>query len=962
MTRARKNSPDEKTLSLSTLVNSASQDSILDSITVKATPTPSSSPPTVDEPITEAEAEIDLNHERRKRCKRIPPLKSLACELDSDTGSILGSSPAQTPGYKDKFEVSYNCPILKVHALNELGKEHLSKFKDLSLSPVLPPASVPPDSDISSSSGHSLHRARTYYQRETGIFTIKSSPQPTQLSLRSAFTVLGKLQDTEAPSRKSKKIGQASNKKRAGKTKDKEKERVEESGDIQPTVTNAASIDLKSCIAEEKPLHLFPEKPVVHPFFNVTERKRMAQSSLIQKPAISDNSKTLLPAKDESRKANSPQLSVSQHPNQSNRLQSGWNLTSTLGMRVECRAAKLPGLTDAPWPIKRTSHIRGLSTSECNNKSIDTRQIPQKRRLKEASITLTPQESVLNKLSVNLGIGKLMDCINSDDYEEQKYLQVAPEVKLPTRQVMTGQQLQDMVRSRVSARLPHLKALYSHNDLSDSDSSDDNTIIHSGVHPALLHLYKRLGSELTAFDKHQSETIPWEVKYAPQSVGEILQVGREMDVCRRWLLELRTDSLISGKGKRKAKGSAGGSKNGAAKKKRRKKDDDLDSFVVSEEDERTLMSDITDSEEDDWTKPVIKTKKSTIRKRDKPHGLPMISSKDSEKKTNAIVISGPNGCGKTAAVYAIAKELGYAVFEVNPGSRRTGKDVLDQVGDMAKNHLVHQANTCDVSNPFTKAKTAKEAVVAFEDDIQLRQQQSLILFEEVDILFEEDKNFWSTVLSLLSKSKRPIVLTCNDESHLPWDELSLHAVLRFSMPSRDLLVDHLLLICANEGHLIQRSAIDVLVVANKFDIRASIMNLQFYCRMAIGDHTGGFNWIIDRWPVGSDTTEDGEKLRVVSENTYYEGMGWVLNSPNASEEHRWRSVWEEYALDIGATGMGVEECTCEIEQSGVSKIESLKIADGFFEARSAADTFALNGLCTSHKVSSLISLLSDRFS
>lgn len=47
----------------------------------------------------------------------------------------------------------------------------------------------------------------------------------------------------------------------------------------------------------------------------------------------------------------------------------------------------------------------------------------------------------------------------------------------------------------------------------------------------------------------------------------------------------------------------------------------------------------------------------------------------------AVALLGPPGCGKTSAVYACAREVGYRVLEVNPGMERTGAQVLKMVGE-----------------------------------------------------------------------------------------------------------------------------------------------------------------------------------------------------------------------------------------------------------------------------------------
>lgn len=194
----------------------------------------------------------------------------------------------------------------------------------------------------------------------------------------------------------------------------------------------------------------------------------------------------------------------------------------------------------------------------------------------------------------------------------------------------------------------------------------------------------------------------------------------------------------------------------------------------------------------------------------------------SELVYNVILMVGGHGTGKTATAYTAAKETGYAVFEINSSTRRAGKDVARMVGEMTASHLVrfdHQAKKrkqgetiimrdtvkkpkkVDISIHFKRMLTMatkettdaevkevgfvepkneeddivmKDVVVDDEDEddtkepalscdniIKDQHKQSLVLLEEVDILFEEDKGFWPAVIELCHKSKRPIIMTCN---------------------------------------------------------------------------------------------------------------------------------------------------------------------------------------------------------
>lgn len=211
--------------------------------------------------------------------------------------------------------------------------------------------------------------------------------------------------------------------------------------------------------------------------------------------------------------------------------------------------------------------------------------------------------------------------------------------------------------------------------------------------------------------------------------------------------------------------------------------------------------------------------------------------------TNCIVLCGPSGSGKTAAVYACAEELHFEVFELFPGTgKRGGKELNQAVGDLARNHMVSGGGVgggagrskASEGDAFSALMGTRQAHISKGADNALSSavgatRQSLILLEEVDIVYEEDRAFWTGVVDLVARSRRPVVLTCNDLSHVPLAALPIQEVLRFRLPRTNVTVPYLEMIAAADGlganDMTRRSA--SMFPPGGVDLRQALHQLQF---------------------------------------------------------------------------------------------------------------------------------------
>ena len=417
--------------------------------------------------------------------------------------------------------------------------------------------------------------------------------------------------------------------------------------------------------------------------------------------------------------------------------------------------------------------------------------------------------------------------------------------------------------------------------------------------PGLNHVLdeQKLSNHLavTRFMNKPSENLrsrrPWSEKWRPLRAKEVLGNEQSAIYLRNWLcaLELQLeDGRMANSPEAKdvlPKGRAKASSRGVkrprvvravekirGRKKLRHDSDDDDDWIVHTDEE---------SDNDVPIQPEVDAYGELIPE-PPPASLEYLQDSDIRPLTdgnvgqdlgqlhNTILLTGSHGNGKTAAVYACAEELNWEVFEVYPGiGKRNGASLDSYIGEVGKNHLVGQThrNSSDFLRALFRQREDLDAVNAspssHEDGTDIQGQnakpakpirQSVILLEEVDILFKEDSNFWNTVTSIIKECKRPVICTCNgkfsmcdlfhmtrwktDTSLVPVHDLPLQAILEFKPCPTDATVSYLQNLCLVEGYFVEsdilsqlytRSGLSSEALQSVPDLRRTINALQVIC-------------------------------------------------------------------------------------------------------------------------------------
>ena len=136
--------------------------------------------------------------------------------------------------------------------------------------------------------------------------------------------------------------------------------------------------------------------------------------------------------------------------------------------------------------------------------------------------------------------------------------------------------------------------------------------------------------------------------------------------------------------------------------------------------------------------------------------------------SNLMIICGPSGSGITSSVFACAKEIGYNIIEINASQTRSGSIIKKSIAEATQSNglgllLSDEGNTMSLASSNVKAL-------------------NLILFDEIDIVFDDDTALYSTIQQLVKTSKCPIILTTQSQTTKPIFKAQNPKCITFSIP------------------------------------------------------------------------------------------------------------------------------------------------------------------------------------
>ncbi|KAG7663711.1 uncharacterized protein J8A68_002763 [[Candida] subhashii] len=184
-----------------------------------------------------------------------------------------------------------------------------------------------------------------------------------------------------------------------------------------------------------------------------------------------------------------------------------------------------------------------------------------------------------------------------------------------------------------------------------------------------------------------------------------------------------------------------------------------------------------------------------------------------------LILQGSQGSAKSSSIYTAMRQMNGYVHEINSGMARGRKDIYNSLKELCTTQLVHNNDT----NEF---------------------QKGIVLLEDVNVLFEQDKTFWQVVQDIVNISKRPIVLTCEELWNIPKsliqlaeEDDSIIFIDDYPVP-KECIVQYLWLCCLCQGYDVDWKLLETMVDENRghdgsggYDLRKCLMACEILCKV-----------------------------------------------------------------------------------------------------------------------------------